>query len=383
MIINQLEKKEKRVTFFEKYETLFDAWTISEKHEKSVFMPNELFEELLELKEQKRISASNIPTIYSYLYLQTWLWRYGMYGQRIPTNGEVKEILGYKHDNKKLNPIIGEGGLLDTLNYTKTEYDFPFIAMYEKQKVTTPDGEEKTIIDASLEMMSEVFPNENIMREVIYENGGTTLTWCKRPMHLYERLDEDGDNIGGTLDFVDYTTKIDLEVFDFCMRNPKELGCTAFYLYAYLKHKCFWHSRESDGYDATAKRIAEETGLSESTVKKYRDKMRDFNMMRLDHNMDFFHPKMDKKDVKASTNIIHHHKHFTLDIVGYEKFGSPEAIEKRQKERAELQNERLLRHRLSKLTANPVEVNTEIEYKNDNDEIETINIKDIDLELPF
>lgn len=382
MTTNQPNKKQ-RVTFFEKYETLFNAWTISEKHEKAVYMPNELFEELVELKEQKRISSSHIPMIYSYLYLQTWLWRYGMYSEKIPTIGEVKEILGYTHTNKPINKIIGEGGLLDKLEYTKTEYDFPYIATYEKRKVTTPSGEKKTMIDATIEMMSEIFPSGEYMQSVIYENGGTALTWCKRPMHLYERLDEDGCNMGGTLDFIDNTTRIDLEVFDFCMRNPKELGCTAFYLYAYLKHKSDWHSKESNGYDATARRIANELGLSETTVKNYRTKMRDYNMMLLDHNMDFFHPDMKKEDVKASTNIIHHHKHFTLDKVDYEKFGSPEEIEKRQKERARIKQERLVRYRLSKLTANPVEVTNEIEYKNDDNETKTINIEDIDLELPF
>jgi hypothetical protein len=130
------------------------------KHESKLFMPNEIFTDLLNrlksnnknenqepkskefvvLKNGKQrksrgvstdISSNHIAASYSYIYLVTWLYRYAKYGIKHYNVSELKQILGYSPKSKELDFLIKKNGLLDQIGYLETVKDFPISSIYK------------------------------------------------------------------------------------------------------------------------------------------------------------------------------------------------------------------------------------------------------------
>jgi hypothetical protein len=90
--------------------------------EEIIFMPNEIFEEL----KNNISNTQQLTFAYSYLYLITYLYRHCKYYNVGDIDGnKIKEILGYSSNTRSINPIIKKGGLLDQMELTSTEKDFP------------------------------------------------------------------------------------------------------------------------------------------------------------------------------------------------------------------------------------------------------------------
>lgn len=280
----------------EKYQTNYE-------YESKVFLPNNLFEKFLDLKNRKLITSSHIPYAFSYLYYQTWLYSYAKYDKYIPTMEEIKEDLGYSKTNKRINYITIKDGLLDQIGLTETTRDFPIGFDLVKIKYGY-DKEIYTINDTMSEdwMVEDYFNRRNV-------NINTT---CKKPLFLFHK--DIQEHFDGTLNDTDNTTMIEIQIFDFCMAK-EDLGVNAFYIYCYLKYK---NDKHKEGYDASHKRIANELGLTASTVQKYRDKLRSYNLIELVHNMPKYTPI--KEDRKVSTNVINDINYFSEDKLEYTKF---------------------------------------------------------------
>lgn len=237
-----------------------------DKHGK-VFMPNNIFSKFSDKEifvtrkknrttgewEMKNYKTPHVAEAYSYLYLNTWLYRNAKYGAmdgQFTTVGGLKELIGYSADNKTLNYIISKDGILDGLGLTKTlkfkeapltytmEEGFVDFSLYSQYEGT--DGIDLNF--GSKTFKYPVFALEDVDGEYGYGtfNGGL-----------------DGGNIANT-------THVDFEVFKKCMTNTN-LGCTAFYIYSYLKSRCDMNNGVIEvGLD----KITERTGVGRGARDK-------------------------------------------------------------------------------------------------------------------
>lgn len=289
-------------------EKLKELICFNDEHERYVALPNNLFDKLLALVEKKELKSQHVGYAFSYLYLQTYMFRYTKYDKFIPTAGEIKEILGYSQTNKTLDYITKRNGLLDEHKITETSNDFVLVSEFESDILTFTYASNL----GGIEWYRKHY------------NVGLSQTY-KIPIFGFHTNPDDYEDFiephdGTFYEFNDDTsdsyTLIDFEVFAYMMAN-KELGVNAFYLYCYLLHK---NNTLFESYDASTKRLSDETGLSSKTVQRYRDNMRAFNVMTLVHQMDHFVIGLNNKyERKASSNLTHRFENFTMEETTYNK----------------------------------------------------------------
>lgn len=312
-------------------EQLKDLINFNNEYQREITLPNFLFDKLNDLVKQKKLKSQHIGFTYSYIYLITYLCRYTKYDYFIPSTSKIKEILGYSPTNKTLDYIIKENGLLDKDGITKTINDFPVVAMwefnenYEKVLNITFISELEDVKKFKSDRFLDV-NNFNLDKSKLNEYSKVgKKTKCKVPSFAFYQNHQDWESekeYDGTF-FKDYYdtgmdyTYIDFNVFAYCMANPDELGCNAFYLYCYLKHKNDVHG----SYNATSERLSEETSLSKITVEKYRNNMRAYNMINLIHEMDYFVIGIDKSERRASANKVNPYEWFGDEKTSYKKLG--------------------------------------------------------------
>lgn len=96
--------------------------------ERPVAMPNEIYTDMkqwLELGELK--SPQHQEFIYAFYWMIAYLWGFAKYGEHGFTISEIKQMLGYNPNEKRINYIIKQDGLLDQKRYTDTVDDFPVL----------------------------------------------------------------------------------------------------------------------------------------------------------------------------------------------------------------------------------------------------------------
>lgn len=252
--------------------------------ESKLFMPNEIFEDLKRnIKNTPHISFS-----YTYLYFTAWLYRYAKYftlGESIIDNTKIKEILGYDPSNRTLNYLIKKNGLLDKMEYTESTREIPISWEHNEEGLSFLLTSE---VDAALLNYFPKIP---------------TRFFLKKPLKGFYRIkiDENGEEYeeAGTFFDVSNTHMIPFEVFAYSMSN-KDIGCTGFYLYSYLKYRNGQHEK---GYDVSLQNLAEETGISETSLDRYMSAIKKYRMVDFRHNQDYFILGLDKDDRRANTYI--------------------------------------------------------------------------------
>lgn len=313
----------------------FEKLNLDLKNESKLAMPNELFTKLLELKEDKTIKSNHAPFIYSYLYLNAYLYRYSIYETYVPSTSDIKEMLGMSKGTKTVDYIIKKDGLLDKLGLTYSTKDYPIHTMWVDEDGNKLERPQFNMLKEESNKINELFHGDLDEIQVAFGAKSYELAYrkkhnllnnqyCKLPVFAFYRdVDDffetetiDYLSVDGTFYESNNTTIIPFEVFQFCMEN-EDLGVTAFYIYAYLKHKGDLHQ---NGYDASHKRLSKELGLSEKTIQTYRNAMRSHNMIHLKHNMTHYSPNVE--DRKVSTNIVQPPVKFTLEQVEYNKFNN-------------------------------------------------------------
>lgn len=298
--------------------------------ESKLYMPNEIFYDLLENIK----SAPHIAFSYAYIYFTMWLYRNAKYftlGEEIFNNTRIKEILGYNPKQQTLDYIIKKNGLLDTLEYTESTKDYPVSWNYNNEDGLT------FLMSSQLDEVS-----------LSYLTKVPKQFFLKKPLKGFYRIDidEEGEEyeIEGSFYNVSNTHLIHFEVFAYCM-TKKEIGCTGFYLYSYLSHRCDIFDGE---YDVSLIRLAEETGLSSASLDKYLGLLKSYKMIDFRHNQDFFVVGLDKSERKANTYIVR-----SFDLFS-EKKSSFKKIDIMKRE----EYQHLLRERENMLTPDKAEIAT-------------------------
>lgn len=274
-----------------------------QKEKYEIAMPNELFEKLLELKKGGEIKSTHIGFTYSYIYLQTYMYRYCTYEQHVPSVEEIKKMLTYSPKNKEIDYIIKKDGVLEYNQILYTESDFPI--MWELDEY-----EDVNIITIKSFIKEYDYPTFDMWRK---ERGITRRATCKYPSFIEEGgkfRELDGTNVN-----IANTTMLDMPTFMFCMQTDG-IGVNGFYLYAYLKHQSF---KYNDDFRATFNRISRETGMSVKTVQRVMNVMREHNVITTKHNMEYFSLAIRAEERKASSHIVNDVDSFSIEKIEVKK----------------------------------------------------------------
>lgn len=269
--------------------------------ESKVFMPNEIFTDLIGAIK----NSPHIGFAYSYIYLVTWLYRYAkhMSNEGFLDNGKIKKILGYNANTKGLDYLTKRNGLLDQLGYTETAKDFPIAWTFEDNLLEfdmISDNKEILDIWNLSRKYSIKFPVKGFYRylndeelKVEYESG-------------YE---------DGTFFDVSNTHCIPFEVFMYCMDN-EDIGTIGFYLYSFIKWK---NNYFTGAWDVSIENLQSETGIAENTLLRYLDQLKKFNMIEAKINQEYFSLAIPLELRKANSYMSKEFKSFLHNPKSYEK----------------------------------------------------------------
>ena len=222
---------------------------MSELHtERIIAMPNEIFEEMKEWVNNGELkSVQHQEFVYSYYWLITYLWKYAKYAEQEYTQSRIKQMLGYYPNEKRLNYIIKENGLLDGKEYSKAMMDYPVTWSLKEG-------------DLSFSMLSEY---DKVDRQYLI-HFKTHKFFVKAPLKSIGTESEEGIFWHSS-----NAHMINGDVFKACMEN-EGLGCAAFYLYGlfvYMRDKNL-HFNNSETFSCANKTLVELTGWNEKRVTK-------------------------------------------------------------------------------------------------------------------
>ena len=286
------------------------------RHESLVFMPNEIFDDL-----QTNISSSpHVAFSYSYIYLVTWLYRYAVYGRakETLTTEHIKRILTYGARTQEINYLIKKNGVLEKLDYVRTTRDFPTSYHYKNDY-----DHEMYLKDLSPRLLTFTTLEDWKGRDFYdYLQNGKNYK-IKYPLRAFNRYPQDDEMKedyekgyeDGTFFEFHNTHLIPFDVFLYCMSN-KKIGCTGFYLYAYLKFK---NDKHKEGYDVSIESLVEDTGIPNSTLNDYLRMLKSYRMIQFQHNQELFSLALKIEDRKANTYITNDYFAFSDKPVPYDK----------------------------------------------------------------
>ena len=220
------------------------------EYDRYLAYPNYTFEYINDIHNKGLIKSIHIPLIHSYLYLIGYMYKYGKYADNCLNVKDIKEVLNFSRLNKEFDYIIKKNGVLDNLKLTESTTNFTI--GYE-------------IIDDNHSLI--FIKDDELVRKTFYSNMNLTNRYVtKKPLYLFDNGDFAIEN----------TTLLDFKVFQFCMKR-EDLGSIAFYIYSYLKHK---NDKHVDGYDSGRFKLSKELNISSSTISRYRDVLKDYNMIK-------------------------------------------------------------------------------------------------------
>lgn len=288
------------------YEELLELLQFDEEKESKIFLPNEIFEDLL--NENRIKSISHRAFAYSYIYLVTWLYRYCKYSETTETidQRKLKDILGLHPEGKSVNYLISKNGLLEQLGYLKTTTNYPVSWIFEDGNYDNDDNLIGVTFETYNDLKDSSFMHENL-------NMGRNFN-IKYPIKAFHRNGNE-EELDGTFYNFESTFLVPFEVFLYCMSN-EEVGTMGFYLWSYLKMKS---QIFVNGYDASIERLERETGLKNRTVVKYISILKKYRMVKFWHNQDFFAPNLEKEKRKSNTYLANDYDLFSDKPVTYEK----------------------------------------------------------------
>ena len=222
--------------------------SLKERHfERPVAMPNRIFADMRQwLQEGELKSPQHQEFIYGFYWLIAYLWGFAKYGEYDYIISDIKGLLGYNPNEKRINYIIKQDGLLDRKRYTDTVDDFPVLWSLK-------DGE------LSHTMLSDY---DEVDQQIV-NKFKSQKPFVKSPLLS---LGEDRDGLYWN---ADNSHIIRGDVFTLCMEN-KELRCAGLYLYGMLQMMSDknLHFNKSEEFQCANKTLVELTGWGITKVKK-------------------------------------------------------------------------------------------------------------------
>lgn len=220
---------------------------MAEKHfERPVAMPNRIYADIKQWLEEGEIkSPSHQEFIYCFYWMSAYLWGFAKYGEYGYTISDVKQMLGYNPNEKRINYIVKQDGLLDQKGYTNTVDNFPVLWHMK-------DGE-----DISFTMLNDY---DDLDKELVNKFK------AKKPFVKAPML-----SIGGNNDGLYWNAEnshiLKGEIFVACMANDN-LKCAGMYLYGILlmmrDKNLHFHDREE--FQCANKTLVELTGWNKKKV---------------------------------------------------------------------------------------------------------------------
>jgi hypothetical protein len=232
---------------------------IADRH---IFLPNEIFSDL----SDERISNSiHRSFCYSYYYYISYLYRYSLYVKNTPmiNQQDIKQKLGYNRNEKRIDYLIKQGGILDLLGYTLTTQDYP--------------------VSWSMDDMG--FLQFKTIKE-LHEEHGVQVTLqtsdrnfkIKKPIKAFHRK-SDSNFLDGIFYDVSNTHKVSYTIFELCMSNVL-LGVYAFYIYGYIKMMNDLYGNE---YQCPIRTLVSKLEISNGTLIKYFNQMEQCGLIEIEH----------------------------------------------------------------------------------------------------
>lgn len=251
--------------------------------EQQVYMPNEIFDDLMKNEKLRAKNGKNLAFAYSFYYLSTWLYRNCKHANIIieekdTTNNPInvkhmKEMLGYSPTYRNIDFIINKNGVLEEMGYIHSTTDYPTSWTFEN----IPGG------SLEFELLSDMSPEDiALIREYRNVSRNYKVKYPIKAFYRTQESEEDGYEDGTFFDPT-RTFMIPFEVLNFSMKD-KRLGVTAFYLWSYFKYKNQWHE---GAYYASRLRLVNETGLSNDYLDDVLDWMKKFNMITATVEQDY------------------------------------------------------------------------------------------------
>lgn len=264
-------------------------------NQSNLAMSNKYFTILNRLVNEKKLKKAHLSYAYSYLYLQSYLFRYTKYEDVVLNSTEIKQILNYNPENRTINYISKQGGILDAEGLTVTLCDFPIVHEW---------------MDNHLEftMLSHLNDNNAYGTKWRQLHNVNFNTSCKYPVLSFygdtESATQGGislNNCGGTYYNVEFTTMIPFEVFMYCMSH-EGLGTTGFYIYCYIAYQ----NGLKSNCQMSINDLARNCNMSVKPMQKYVNTLRQYNLIHTVVADKFIIG--DKKKGEANT---HFHNEFT------------------------------------------------------------------------
>ncbi|MED3835096.1 hypothetical protein [Peribacillus frigoritolerans] len=240
------------------------------KWEQQIAIPNSIFETLSKDEDLMKKKAPDVAVAYTYLYYITWLYRNAKYGKMSDDATDVsgiKEVIGLSPINKDFNYVIKKGGVLDRLDLTKT-------LTYKEApiEVIWGDGLEGFLTWQKRE--DSKHPKQIEDEKYLGLTVNNKRKQIKYPIFALEN--EYGEYGMGTFWYWENTHTVPFEVFVECMTNDN-LGCTAYYIYAYLYSRC---GMNCGSIEVSLEKISAVTGVRDSSRDKALDNLKKFNLIK-------------------------------------------------------------------------------------------------------
>ena len=195
---------------------LFERYFKSDNKSNFINLDINTFDLFNKLMVEGRFKNNRHKTFsFSYYWLVSYLWKYSKYGNIEITTQDIKTILGVSPTEKRMDYIIKNGGLLDSIGLTETTRDFPVCTTFDNNG---------TIEVTTLSML-----NKEIAQSFLCTLNNRYM--CKKPLLQYKR-----DGKAGLMYSRDDVFSISIVEFTRCVLCP-EIGFDGFYVYAYLKYR--------------------------------------------------------------------------------------------------------------------------------------------------
>lgn len=216
-------------------------------YERPVAMPNKIYPDMkqwLEVGELK--SPQHQEFVYCFYWMSAYLWGFAKYGEYGYTISDIKQMLGYNPNEKRINYIVKQDGLLDQKEYTSTVNDFPVLWSLKDSELSFTMLSDYDVLDQPLVNKFKAYTPFVKAPLLSIGNDNDGLYWNAENSHIVR-----GD------------------IIVTCMANDK-LKCAGVYLYGLLlmmRDKNL-HFHDTDEFQCAHKTLMDLTGWGDTKTRR-------------------------------------------------------------------------------------------------------------------